>query len=137
MSAGSASGISSQPKRGPAHVDRVAARAGGHRQHAGRGLDGRARAAPLLHDQPRDAAGAVAAGAGFGAVGIVHPHEHVRPLGRLKAQQLIAAHAETTVGDAPDLHGAERQLAAPPIEDHEVVAEAVHLVKRELVHGAQ
>ena len=72
----------------------------------------------------------------LGAVGIVDPHEHVRPLRRLKAQQLIAAHAEAPVGDAPDLRGAERQLAAPPIEDHEVVAEAVHLVEVELVHGA-
>ena len=120
-----------------AHVDGVAARASGHGQHAGRRLDRRARAAPLLHHQTRDAARAVAAGTGLGAVGIVHPHEHVRPLGRLETQQLIATHAEAAVGDAPGLRGAERQLAAPAIEDHEVVAEAVHLVKGELVHGAQ
>jgi len=95
-----------------------------------------AAAAPLLHHEARDRARAVAAGADLGAVGVVDAHEDVGALRGLEAQQLVAADAVAAIGDAADLGGRERQLAAPSIEDHEVVAEALHLMEVELVHGA-
>ena len=90
-----------QPRRAHIHLDQ--ARPDDFRRQQTR--DGAHRDLPLaalLGHQRRDAARGVAAGPGFGAVGIENAHEHIGLRLRIALQhdQLVAADAEAAVGDA-------------------------------------
>ena len=94
--------------------------------------------AALVHQQPRDAAGGVAAGAGLAAVGIADAHEGVgepsaalrctiswsQPMPR-RGRRWRAAWAAV-----------ERERALARVDHDEVVAEAMHLEKNHRLHAA-
>ena len=118
-----------------AHVDRNQAGggpAGGEPdgvQQAGLGLDGAALAPGLRHDQRSDAARGVAAGLDLAAVGVADAHEDVGGgiLRRLQDDQLIAADALATIGNAARGRIVQREGLAAGVDYDEVVAQAMHL----------
>ena len=105
---------------------------------AGEGLDGYRRGAAFLHQQRRHTARAIAAGLGDAAVGVVdiHPHGGARVGRRPQGQKLVAADAPAAIGHGPDLGHARRPPGAP-VNDHEVIAEAVHFGEFKPGHGRQ
>ena len=97
--------------------------------------------AGLRHDQPGDAAARVAASLDLAAIGVVDGKRGIRSgLGwRFDDDQLVEADAAAAVGQRA--HGIGRQgprhetrCALPCVDDHEVVAEPVHLDEFGAVH---
>ncbi len=89
----------------------------------------------------RQAARTVAALADFGAVGVENAvaEVHLRARRGLDQQHLVAAHAETAVGELTQQGGRGRpqqlvQRRPRGVDDDEVVAEAVHLGEGQ-IHG--
>ena len=126
-----------QPHRSQVDGDPpVAGRRGG--QQPGLGLDGRFPGARLGHDHGGDAARAVAAGLGLAAVGVMNAQEDVGGAVNacLEDKQLVAADAPAAVGDGPRLGGADAERPGTRVEDHEIVAEAMHLDERQSGHKA-
>ena len=120
-----------------AHVDGVEAigRAAPAIEQAGAGLEGQAVLVAAGKHLPRDAAHAVAAGAGFGAVIVVDPDEGFgagQP-GRLQQHQLI-------VGDMrrhrPRIGRRHRRRLIAQVDHHDLVADAVHLGEQAVVQRA-
>src|SRR5690606_10892933 len=76
-----------------------------------------------------ETAGAVAALGHLAAVAVVDAvvEIHVGGGGRLHHQYLIAADAEVAVGEAAGEVRCHRQFLGDGVDDHEVIAEAVHL----------
>lgn len=121
-----------QPRR--THVHRyqpVGFRRGG--QKPGDCLDHRFSDAGLFHQKVCYAAGGIAAGPGLAAVRVQDLHEGgstLRP-GRLDHDELVEADARAPVRDGTDLRFGQGQGSAAGIDDDEVVAEPVHLQKRD------
>src|SRR5690606_2297117 len=82
----------------------------------------------LVHYEAGEAAGTVAALFDLGAVGVEDPvaKVHVRAARRLDDQQLIEAHAGVAVAPEFDVLGLDVGMLADQVEDHEVVAQAMH-----------
>jgi hypothetical protein len=95
---------------------------------------------PLVQDEAREAARAVAALLDLAAVGVVDAIAEVVariPRG-LDDEDLVAAHAEMAIGDAPHRLLIELHALAHAVQDHEIVALALHLGEPEsgaFVHG--
>jgi hypothetical protein len=73
----------------------------------------------------------------FTAVGVEIAVARVAVLRRAfrDQQQLIEADAAASIGPAANQLGTGRRPVRGPFDDHEVVAEAVHLCERELHRG--
>ena len=74
-----------------------------------------------------DAARRIAAALHLAAVRIPDPHPEIRDVGRLEQDHLVAADARAPVRDGARACCIHRDGALPGVEDHEVVAEPVHL----------
>ena len=86
----------------------------------------------LVGQQAPDTPGRVAAGFGRAPVAVEDSHGHVRRPGTgLEQDQLIEADARATLRQAHDPIGRGLEQAPPRIDDDEVVAEPVHLCKRD------
>ena len=83
---------------------------------------------PLCAREVRDAACAITTLSGFGAVGIEHGEYKigVRAAGP-DHKQLIEPHSSAAVRPSPHECGVGRKFPADSIDQHEVIAEAVHL----------
>ncbi len=105
---------------GQAHIyrRRTAGRCG--REQAGAGFDD-------LRPQQRHAARRITAGSHLAPVGIPYPHADVGDLGRLQHDHLVAADARMSVRDAPRPRRVHRDGSVAGVENHEIVAEAMHL----------
>ena len=92
----------------------------------------------MVDDVLREAADAVAAHLGGGAVGVVVQHEEVGVRRRRGAHedQPVSADAEVAVAEPLDGLGGEVELLGEVVDDDEVVAEAVHLRECEF-HGSK
>ena len=88
---------------------------------------------PLEAHKAGKAAGAVATLLHLGTIGIVDAIVEIllRIVGRLHQQQLIEADTEVAVGKTTNGLGGEVNLLGHPIHHHEVIAEAMHLGKKE------
>src|SRR5690606_39012798 len=108
--------------------------------------------AALLEQQVGDAAGGVAAGRDLAAVYVEDAHPRLGAAGgrgrrrRLNGEQLFAADADLGIADPDYVVFPEGAAIGAPVEDDEMVAQAVHLDERPLgsvgrrnvanVHGA-
>jgi len=86
------------------------------------GLDRGAAAFELDH-----AAAGIAAALDLGAVRIPDPHPEVSDVGGLQQDHLVAADAGAPVGNGARARCIHRHRSYPGVEDHEIVAEPVHL----------
>ena len=86
-------------------------------------------------DQRHDAARGIAAGLRIAAVGIDDAHAQVRCRRGREDDQLVAADAMLAVRNGGGLRRGGRKGFLARIDDHEVVAEPVHLVKTAIVHA--
>ena len=117
------------------HADVHRPRPAAFQQSAGRFEDERV-GAGLFHEQVRDAAGGVAAGGDLAPVDVEDAHPGWRAGvgsgggGRLDGQQLIAADPDPGIADAYDVGLQEGAPVRPPVEDDEMIAQAVHLAER-------
>ncbi len=77
----------------------------------------------------RHAARGVAAGRDFAPVDIEYPHrcERAGSGRRLDGKKLLAADTRMRIADADDIPGQEGAPVDAPVEDHEMVAQPVHL----------
>ena len=84
---------------------------------------------PLRADEMHEAARTVAALLDLAAVGVEYPVAKIDVGARrlFHEQDLVAAHTEVPVRDAPDLVGPKRHVFAHAIEHDEIVAEPLHL----------
>ena len=122
-----------------AHVDaNVAARRAGGCQNAGNGLDPDGFRSALVHQHGGNATRAVAAGLDLVTIAVADFHERIgaAAVGGLDDQQLVAADPGSPVGDGACVRGAEADWRHAGIEDHEIVAQAVHLGESKCVHTA-
>ncbi len=100
----------------------------------GQGLKGEILRGEALHDrEPGGAAPAVAAHLGLGAVGVVKTPAEIGLIRGLDEDQAVGPDAHLAVADPPGQPGLFRlrDKPRPVVDEHEVVAPAVHLVKRE------
>ena len=92
----------------------------------------------FLEEEMGDAAGCIATGRNLAAVDVedTHPGRSAasgRFLGRrLNGEQLVAADADLSIADSDDVVPSEGTAIGAPIEDDEMVAQAVHLHERPL-----
>ena len=103
------------------HLDRVTVAR--PLQDAARGLD-RRRAG-----QPDDAARGIAARLGDRPVGVPDLHLHVGGFTLGEHDQLVAAHPRAAVGNGARLRRGHGHGVRASVEDHEVIAQPVHLVE--------
>ena len=89
-------------------------------------------------DQPGDAARGVAAGLGLAAVRVADAHRQLRRriARRLEDDHLIAADPGVPVRQSARSRRLDGECGAAGVEHDKVVAEAVHLQKGHLAHGA-
>jgi hypothetical protein len=106
------------------HVDGRASAIGSAGDDAAFGLDPGIAAFEQGH-----AARGIAAGLDLAAVGVEDAHAKVGQVRRLEQDELVASNAGTTVGERARTGGVDRDRLGPRVEDNEVVAEPVHLVK--------
>ena len=112
--------------------------AGGLRvEQSGQGLDAHIIASRLGHQQRRDAARGIAAGRDLAAIGIVNPHEGVRPgvFRRADHYDLVAADTGMAVCNGARMAGAQRDWITAAVQDHEVVTQTVHLGEVKTAHN--
>ena len=79
-----------------------------------------------------DAARRVAAAFDLAAVAVPDAHPEVGAVARLEHDQLVAADAGAAVGDGAGERGRDLERLRARVDDHEVVAEPVHLVEAAL-----
>ena len=105
---------------------------------AGRAFDDHAVAPALIHQIPGDAARPVAAGLGEAAVGVADVHAGVSALagGGLDDDDLIATHPGAPIGDGAQAGGVQLDGRGPAVEDHEIVAQSLHLYESYARHEA-
>lgn len=125
-----ARGISFQPNFG-SPISGTIIRFFPARQRASDGFDHNYILLGLTHNERGHATGRIAAGLGLGAVLIVNRHEQscLGVLFGFEDNELIAADAGFPVGDGGNFMRRRRARPVPEVEDHEVVAKAVHLDK--------
>ena len=82
----------------------------------------------LLMDEFDETARAVAAVLDLAAIGVENPVAKIRlgVRGRVDQQYLIAANAELAVSEGPGAFGGHVDGLAHPVQDHEIVAGAMH-----------
>src|SRR5690606_32991913 len=109
------------------------------RRNGTRGAHERELAAEARREKPRETPRAVAALLDLAAVGVVDAIARVAVAGLfgLDQEQLIEADAEAPIRPAPHELGLGQRPAGGPLDDHEVVAEAVHFGELELHFGWQ
>jgi hypothetical protein len=132
VQAGGVEGHALRFQDGRAHVDRDAAICFQARfDHAGQGFnpDRALVGQTLVGDESHEGAGAVTALLDLAAVGVVNAIAEIDFL-RLRLfhhQHLVGADAEAAVGQALPLGRAEIDVLVDGIDDHEVIAGAMHL----------
>ena len=89
----------------------------------------------LIHEQPGDAAGSVAAGLGLAAVRVPDAHEGIARDRRLETDELIASHTDAAVRNRADRARGKRSGTLPGVDDDEIIAQAVHLDETDRIHG--
>ncbi|GGI79214.1 hypothetical protein GCM10007973_14780 [Polymorphobacter multimanifer] len=115
------------PARGP-HVDFGLAAGRGAGEGAAGGFDAGG-AAEIDGQGPA----AVAAGGDFAAVGVPEAGFDAGGFARLDEDELVEADAGAAVGEVSHLLGGEGNGVFPGVEQHEIIAQAVHF--QELRHG--
>jgi len=100
-------------------------------------LDTQIAAVLFAHDEVGHAARAVAARTRLAAVGIQKPEKHVgRWIGcLLQHDQLVEAHAFVAVSDGAHARGVEIERLLARIDHDKIVAQPMHLQKRQRFHG--
>ena len=104
--------------------------------NARQSLEGEILRGEALHDrEPGGAAAAVAAHLGLGAVGVVKAPAEIRLSRAFEEDQPVGPDAHLAVADPPGQPGLPglRDNARPVVDEHEVVAPAVHLVKWDML----
>ena len=88
-----------------------------------------------MHREPGGAAAAVAAHLGLGAVGVVKAPAKIGLIRTFEEDQTVGPDAHLAVADPPGKPGllGLRDKARPVVDEHEVVAPAVHLVKWDML----
>ena len=129
--------VPSRPRR--SHIDRK--RPVGPRlrfEQTRRGLDPHPGFPGLAVEQVGDAASSIAAGLGLAAIGIADAHQDLgRGMARrLEQDHLITSDAGPAICQPARGSGAERDRAAAKIEHDKIVAEPMHLEKRDFPHRA-
>lgn len=127
-------------ERRDAHVDREPAVVESHHARFAPGHlhpDWRSGDADAIEQIPRHAAHAIATVTCLTPVGVEDPVVHVCTRGsrRLEQQHLVAADAEVSIGDVTHAIRVEFNRCSQRIEQHEVVAESVHLCERKTHDG--
>jgi hypothetical protein len=92
-------------------------------------------ASAFVGQQQADRAAGIAAGFDFAAVRIEDAHAHIGAVCGFEYDQLIAADPGLAVGERGGAARCHRQSARARVDHDEIVAEAMHLAKRN-VHGA-
>ena len=82
-----------------------------------------------IPSEPGNTAHAVPTLPRLGAIRVVDPHAEISVARgrRVDDEQLIEADSQPAVGELPALGPGEGYRLADPVDDHEVVAEAMHL----------
>ena len=104
-------------------------------QQARAGTQCTAAGALLFHHPPGDAAAGVAAGTDFRAVGIINRHERIGICIRSNHDQLVAPHTFAALGNMAHLCRRQRNGLGTSIQHNKIVAEAMHFLESERLHG--
>ncbi len=116
-------------EHGEAHIDGDFRAFHAAHEEPGDGFDHRLACAAFPRQKGRDAAGGIAAGFHLAAIRVENAHARMALRGGFEQDELVAADAEATIGNAFELRLGQRQRRFPRVDHDEIIAQPCILRK--------